>query len=72
LIKLRKLELTNFLSHRETVLDFDDETYVILGQNASGKTSILRGIFFALFGEDLKERRSTRENLINRRSNRAA
>ena len=68
MIKLRKLTLENFLSHRETEIEFGDETYVILGDNASGKTSILRGIFFAIFGEDLKEKTS-REQLINRRAN---
>ncbi len=67
MIRLRKLTLENFLSHRETELPFQDETYVILGENASGKTSILRGIFFALFGEDLKG--GKREQLINRRAN---
>ncbi len=67
MIRLRKLRLENFLSHRKTELSFSDEAYVILGENASGKTSILRGIFFALFGEDL--RGAKRESLINRRAN---
>jgi len=68
MIRLRRLKLENFLSHRDTEVEFGDETYVILGDNASGKTSILRGIFFALFGEDLKEK-TNRDQLINRRAN---
>ncbi|SMO31961.1 exonuclease SbcC [Balnearium lithotrophicum] len=67
MIRLRNLRLKNFLSHVQTEINFNDETYVVLGENASGKTSILRGIFFGLFGEDL--RKSRLEKLINRRSN---
>jgi exonuclease SbcC len=67
MIRLRNLRLKNFLSHVQTEVNFNDETYVVLGENASGKTSILRGIFFGLFGEDL--RKSRLEKLINRRSN---
>ncbi|MEO2083009.1 MAG: SMC family ATPase, partial [Desulfurobacteriaceae bacterium] len=68
MVRLRRLELENFLSHRETELDFEDRTYVIVGENASGKTSILRGIFFALFGQDLF---ASSAQLINRSSNQA-
>ncbi len=68
MIRLRSLELENFLSHRKTALQFDDEAYVILGENASGKTSILRGIFFALFGKDFSV--STVERLVNREATR--
>jgi len=72
LISLRELKLRNFLSHRETEIPFTDETFVIVGLNASGKTSILRGIFFALFGEDLEGKKLKKESLINRSSNSAS
>ncbi|RUM40744.1 MAG: hypothetical protein DSY34_04760 [Desulfurobacterium sp.] len=68
MIKLRSLKLEGFLSHRQTELEFDDEAYVILGENASGKTSILRGIFFALFGKDFSSDKL--ERIVNRESNR--
>ncbi|RUM42581.1 MAG: hypothetical protein DSY35_05135 [Desulfurobacterium sp.] len=66
MIRLRNLKLSGFLSHKETELSFDDETYVILGENASGKTSILRGIFFALFGKDFTAEKL--ERVVNRES----
>ncbi len=68
MIKLRYLKLKGFLSHRQTELEFDDEAYVILGENASGKTSILRGVFFALFGKDFSSDKL--ERIVNRESNR--
>jgi exonuclease SbcC len=52
MVRLRRLTLKDFISHRHTTICFDDSAYVIIGENASGKTSILRGIFFSLFGKD--------------------
>jgi len=69
MIRLRQLVLENFLSHKNTVLSFDDEAYVILGENASGKTSILRGIFFALFGKDFVLDNKNISKIVNRESN---
>ncbi len=64
MIRLRGLRLENFLSHKETEINFSDETYVILGENASGKTSILRGIFFSIFGKDFVV--DKQEKLVNK------
>jgi predicted ATPase len=42
---LKKLELHNFKSHRHTQFDFDDSRlHAIVGQNSSGKTSVLQAI----------------------------
>jgi predicted ATP-dependent endonuclease of OLD family len=42
---LKKLELRNFKSHRHTQLNFDDSRLqAIVGQNSSGKTSILQSL----------------------------
>ena len=71
MIELERLYLKNFLSHRETEIEFERETAVIIGKNASGKTSILRGIYYAIFGEDLKFKDSNKESLINRMANSA-
>ncbi len=69
MIRLRSLKLEGFLSHISTSLNFDDCSYVIIGNNASGKTSILRGIFFALFGTDVVIGRRNIQKLINKQTN---
>ncbi|MFQ5399534.1 MAG: AAA family ATPase [Anaerolineae bacterium] len=60
-----KLELTNFLSYRETAtLDFSGiHLACISGLNGAGKSSILDGITWALFG---KSRSKSDDDLVNR------
>jgi exonuclease SbcC len=60
-----KLELTNFLSYRETaVLEFDGiHLACISGLNGAGKSSILDGITWALFGES---RSKSDDDVVNR------
>src|SRR5579872_671366 len=65
---LQSVELENFLSHKNTKLTFDRGVTVFVGQNGSGKTSIIDAITFTLFGEHL--RKSTK-GLIRRGSNQA-
>ena len=62
-----KLELTNFLSYRETaVLDFDAiHTACISGANGAGKSSILDAMTWALFG---KSRVKYDDDLVNKLS----
>ncbi len=62
-----RLELTNFLSYRETaVLDFDGiHLACISGANGAGKSSILDAITWALFG---KARSKSDDDLVNRRA----
>ena len=44
---LKKLTLHNFKSHRRTEFNFDDSRLqAIVGQNSSGKTSVLQSIYF--------------------------
>ncbi|MEN3048056.1 MAG: AAA family ATPase [Candidatus Caldarchaeales archaeon] len=62
------LRLKDFLSHRETELAFSDGLTAIVGENGSGKTSLLDAITFALF---MDHSRGYLRNLINRRSSRA-
>ncbi len=66
MLRLRHLSLKGFLSHKNTDLPFEDASYIIIGSNASGKTSLLRGIFFGLFGEDIVFGRRNLINLVNR------
>ncbi len=59
------LQLTNFLSYRETVeLDFDGiRIACIAGANGAGKSSILDGITWALFGQS---RSKSDDDIVNR------
>jgi predicted ATPase len=44
---LKKLELHNFKSHHHTQLDFNDSRLqAIVGQNSSGKTSVLQSLYW--------------------------
>ena len=48
---LKKIRLVDFLSHKDTTIEFPSGVTVIIGPNGAGKTAILDGIIFALFGE---------------------
>jgi predicted ATPase len=44
---LKKLELRNFKSHHQTQFDFNDSRLqAIIGQNSSGKTSVLQSLYY--------------------------
>lgn len=50
-----KIRLENFLCYSEASFDFGEEGVALLsGMSGSGKTSIFKAIFFALFGEGNK------------------
>lgn len=44
-----RLELKNFKSHVDTILDFNQGISLIVGENGAGKSSIFEAISFALF-----------------------
>lgn len=44
-----RLELKNFKSHADTILDFNPGISLIVGENGAGKSSIFEAISFALF-----------------------
>jgi len=64
MITLKKLTLKNFLSHRNTELDFCDKSGLVLleglnedgkyDSNGSGKSTILEGVVYALSGNTLR------------------
>ncbi|MEE9594452.1 MAG: SMC family ATPase [Candidatus Hydrothermarchaeales archaeon] len=48
---IETVELKNFRSYKNAVVEFDKGVNVIVGENGAGKTSILEAIDFALFRE---------------------
>ena len=50
---LKELEMQNFRSHKETKILFENGTTVIVGDNGSGKTSILEAIHYAFYKKPL-------------------
>ncbi len=70
-VKLKKVVLENFRIHKNLAIDFDDKVTLILGENGTGKTSILLGIIYALFGSQALtsyEKGGRKENLVRRGS----
>ncbi len=52
---LKKLSLKNFLAHTDTEVEFaENGLTAFIGDNGAGKTSIIEGIYFALFGKSTK------------------
>ena len=60
---IKKLVLNNFLSHKDTCLNFEPGITVFVGHNGSGKSSIVDSITFALFNEHT---RKSNKNLITK------
>lgn len=46
---ISSLILRNFQSHKKTILNFSPNVNAIIGQSNSGKTAILRGLFWAIY-----------------------
>ncbi|HDD33649.1 MAG TPA: hypothetical protein ENG30_00700, partial [Thermofilaceae archaeon] len=46
---VRRLELEDFLSYREALVEFPEGSIAIVGENGAGKSSILDAIYFALY-----------------------
>ncbi len=63
---ITSVELGNFLSPSDTKLEFDNGVTVFVGDNGSGKSSIIDCITFALFGNHT---RKSNKGLIKRGSN---
>ncbi|MBR9680239.1 MAG: SMC family ATPase [Candidatus Altiarchaeota archaeon] len=69
---IRKLKLQGFKSHEDTVLELSRGTNVLLGIMGSGKSSILQGITFGLYGEipEVRSRKLSANELIMRKPRR--
>ena len=51
---IHKISLRNFRCHDNFVLDCNRPTTLIIGENGSGKTSVLEAIYMALRGRSFK------------------
>ena len=60
---IHTLELRNFLSHENSTINFDLGVNLITGKNGAGKSSIIDGIKFALFGDT---KRGSVQDLVTR------
>jgi len=59
MITLKTIKLTNFLSHKDTVLDFKDGQKLLLdGRSGGGKSSICDAITWSLYGQARADNRS--------------
>jgi exonuclease SbcC len=50
-MRIKKLVLKNFGSHKDTTLTFEDVVSVIIGPNRAGKSTVLQAVEMALTGE---------------------
>ena len=60
-MRLHRLHLQNFRQHADTVVPFDIGLTGIIGENGSGKTTILEAIAWALYGNSAT--RGTRDSI---------
>ena len=51
-MRLNSLRLNNFRQHADSYITFDSGLTGIIGENGSGKTTILEAIAWALYGQD--------------------
>ena len=63
---ITSIELGDFLAHSETKLEFEKGVTIFVGENGAGKSSIIDGITFSLFGQHT---RKSNKGLIKRGSN---
>ena len=66
---IKSIELTNWKTHKHTVINFQKGVNVLIGVMGAGKSSVIDGISFGLFGTfpSLNHKRTTTENLISNR-----
>ena len=60
---IKSIKLFNFRNHTEYSLNCQDETSLILGENGSGKTSVLEAIYILTRGKSF---RATDPEIIKR------
>lgn len=59
MLSLKKLHLSDFLSHADTAISFDENSRILIdGPSGVGKSSILEGIIWALYGTGRSDNKS--------------
>jgi exonuclease SbcC len=66
---IKDLQLTDFIAHKDTRLEFGKGITIFVGHNGSGKSSVIDGITYALFGEHT---RRSAKNLVRRGASQGA
>lgn len=58
-MRLKKIQLNNYLSHSETILEIeDDQKFLLDGKSGAGKSSIIDSLIWALYGRGRSDNRS--------------
>ncbi len=52
---IKRVELSNFISHRHSIIELDKGVSVFIGKNGSGKSSVIDAITYALYGEHMRD-----------------
>ena len=70
---IEKIILKNWKSHHETEIEFEEGVNALIGTMGSGKSSVLEGIVFALYGTtpSHNSRDITLDDLIRRSPSKA-
>ncbi len=68
---IERVTLKNFLSHRDTTVEFTRGVNVLIGPNGAGKTSILEAIHYALTGKGWRTEGRSKKSLVNERAREA-
>ncbi len=65
-LKIDKVEIQNFKQFGSFEMSFSEQINIIIGQNATGKTSLLQALTLALLKEDSPDERNSYRHYINR------
>lgn len=69
---VEKLELRDFLSHKETAISFGRGLTAIIGPNGAGKSSLIEGIVYSLFQDSFRNLRGGTKDSLKRIGARSA
>lgn len=64
-MKLRYMELHNYRKFRDAKVEFPDGVVAIVGQNGTGKTTLLEAVTWALFGNESSVVRDGKEGVMS-------
>ncbi len=65
---IKRVELSDFISHRDSKIEFGEGVTVFIGKNGSGKSSVIDAITYALYGEHT---RNSNRNIVRHGASKA-